>query len=134
MKHMLIMLCGLLIAGCASNGTLQATPWAEIEAHPAALEGVEITVCGWFVAEFEGCQVSALKPANPGEAGQLWVGPKSTICDLESVMKNPKRGWANISGEFHYSIDYPNKGYGHFGTYRAVISKADVKMRSTPCK
>ena len=140
MQKMLILLCALAISSCSGlRGDDRApnqypTSWSKIEDHPLSLEGSKIWVCGWFVAEFEGCQASEFRPTNPGEPGQLWVAPATGICELENVMKQPISGWADIVGEFHYSKEFPDMGFGQFGMYRAVIGNAVVTMRDGECQ
>ena len=137
MKRALIAILGMVMVSCAIGEGPKKTiapkaSWQEIEANAAAIDGNQVAVCGWFVAEFEGCEVSKSIPANPGEAGQIWIAPNSDICSLEKVTAHPTEGWAEISGTFHYSQD-PNKGFGQFGMFRSAIGKAVVKMRKMPC-
>ena len=133
----MIATMGLAIASCATARAPKeiSTPKVslpEIKAGAAALHGREVAVCGWSVAEFEVCEVSASIPTYPGYDGRLWVGPKSAICSLDTVTTHPTKGWADISGRFRYSKD-PKMGFGQFGSYRSAIDLSEVKMRKTPC-
>lgn len=98
------------------------------------MDGHEISICGWFDAEFEICTLTPSPYGSPelAAASTIWVVPTSDICSLEKVAAQPIKGWANISGIFQSSKD-PGRGFGQFGMFRYAIGKARIKLQETSC-
>jgi len=136
MKTTLMAALGLVVASCTIAQTRNATPksWEDVRANAASTDGREISMCGWFRAEFEVCTLSPDRYSDPASAAatDIWLAPKSNVCSLEKVTTKPEAGWADVSGTFQHSND-PAKGFGHLGAYRFAIGNAEVKMRKTPC-
>jgi hypothetical protein len=138
MNRSLIGILSFAIVSCAtmraSDVAAPKLSWAEARENTAGMEGREISMCGWLRAEFEACTLAPDPYGDPAlaAANEIWLAPKSDVCSLEKVTAHPTKRWADISGKLQYSND-PNKGFGHFGSYRSAISNAVVKMRKTPC-
>lgn len=135
MKKVLIIAVSLIAAGCAVAQSKNAkSSWEEVRANATSMDGREISVCGWFRAEFEVCTLAPDRYGDSASAAatDIWLAPKSDVCSLEKVTTKPAEGWADVSGIFQHSAD-PAKGFGHLGAYRSAIGKAEVKIRKTPC-
>ena len=138
MNRALIALLGLIAGGCATTQTKNAqalrTSWESARQNAASMNGREVSMCGWFDAEFEVCTLAPDPHSNPETAAatQIWLSPKSDVCALEKVTTRPTKGWADVSGTFQHSSD-PNRGFGQFGTFRNAIGHAEVRMRDAAC-
>jgi hypothetical protein len=137
MKEALILAVAvsLVVAGCAAAQPKETmSSWEDVGASAASTDGREISLCGWFRAEFEVCTLSLGRYTDPALAADtdVWLAPRSDVCSLEKVTRRPENGWADVSGTFQHRID-PTQGFGHLGAYRSAISNAQVKMRKTPC-
>lgn len=138
MKKILIVAVGLIVGGCVvaqtETTTASKSAWEKLYANAARLDGQDISICGWFRAEFELCTLEPDPYSDPATAAttRIWIAPKSDVCSLEAVTSHPLTGWADVSGKFQHSND-PNRGFGHFGLSPSAIGKAVVRMRKTPC-
>lgn len=94
--------------------------WSELIEQKSALDGQQVTLCGWFVAERDVC---ALYDSKEGHSQEIWIRPKSEICLPVEVFKRPTRSWARVTGQFHHG-----SSYGLFGLYDSAITDADLVL------
>jgi len=121
------------ITACASNATrsdrdrIHPVTWHSLTENSVQLNDQRIKICGWFRSEFELCTLQQDVFSDPAlaTASSIWIAPASDVCELEKVIVQPSKGWAEISGVFHRSDD-PSIGFGHLGQYRSAISDARI--------
>lgn len=116
-----------VMLGCASTNAVSKVPcveWSELEANPMQFNGKEISLVGYFDAEFEVC---SLRPEERVSMIDIWVMPtsESDICSLKQATERPLSSAAMITGTFHFGARY-----GHLGTYNAAIAGAHVQLKN----